>query len=382
MSELTPLREAVDTLAGRTSPPDFGELERRATRRGRRRVVMVAAATAAVVAGSALALSGLGDDRRSAPPVQQPKPVVVAVPVWYDANGLHRGHVVEKTPIKIGQPVTYDTLTGALALVRSGAVYVDGPVGDVWFHPWGGEPRIVGHNSEAGPGGDPNGDIAVWFEGSDADTLPAGPGELVVYDTAAGREISRTIQSHGVAYSYRQLLSAGNEFLQVSAERVVWSSGHDLYSHDVRSRTTSVVKAPGILEPLDVHDQIEVFWEDLGASSNVVLRVPGRADERFSDMSPDVLLSPSGNYLLALESTETPPAAVMIDTRTGELWRLPKNVYPVIAWSYGDLAMVDNDGTRPIGERADVAVKLLACDAARRACEPLPAERGFLLPTN
>ena len=38
MSEFTPLREAVDTLASRTPSPDFGELERRATRRGRRRV--------------------------------------------------------------------------------------------------------------------------------------------------------------------------------------------------------------------------------------------------------------------------------------------------------------------------------------------------------
>ena len=51
MSEFTPLREAVDTLASRTPSPDFGELKRRATRRGRRRVVMVAAAAAAVIVG-------------------------------------------------------------------------------------------------------------------------------------------------------------------------------------------------------------------------------------------------------------------------------------------------------------------------------------------
>ena len=53
MSEFTPLRAAVDTLAGRTPSPDFRELKRRATRRGRRRVAIVAAATAAVIAGSA-----------------------------------------------------------------------------------------------------------------------------------------------------------------------------------------------------------------------------------------------------------------------------------------------------------------------------------------
>ena len=72
MSEFTPLREAVDTLASRTPPPDFGELKRRATRRGRRRVVTVAVATAAVIAGSALAVSGLDDNRRTAP-AEQPK---------------------------------------------------------------------------------------------------------------------------------------------------------------------------------------------------------------------------------------------------------------------------------------------------------------------
>jgi Tol biopolymer transport system component len=73
MSEFTPLREAVDTLASRTPSPDFGELKRRATRRRRRRVAMVAAATAAVIAGSALAVTGLDDGRRTAP-VVQPNP--------------------------------------------------------------------------------------------------------------------------------------------------------------------------------------------------------------------------------------------------------------------------------------------------------------------
>ena len=73
MSEFTPLREAVDNLASRSPSPDFGQLKRRATRRGRRRVAMVAAATAAVVAGSALAVTGLEDGRRTAP-VVQPNP--------------------------------------------------------------------------------------------------------------------------------------------------------------------------------------------------------------------------------------------------------------------------------------------------------------------
>lgn len=81
MSEFTPLREAVDFLASRSPSPDFGELKRRATRRGRRRLVMVAAATAAVIAASALAVTPLNDDRQSAP-VEQPKPVVAATNGW------------------------------------------------------------------------------------------------------------------------------------------------------------------------------------------------------------------------------------------------------------------------------------------------------------
>lgn len=70
MSELTSLREAVDSLAGGSLPPDFDSLRRRATRRRRTRVVLVAAAAATVV-GSTLAVTGLLDDRRAAP-VEQP----------------------------------------------------------------------------------------------------------------------------------------------------------------------------------------------------------------------------------------------------------------------------------------------------------------------
>jgi hypothetical protein len=71
MSELTNLREAVDSLADRAAPLDLAALEGRATRRGRRRVVLVAAAAAAVIAGSAVTVTGPDDDR-TAPPIEQP----------------------------------------------------------------------------------------------------------------------------------------------------------------------------------------------------------------------------------------------------------------------------------------------------------------------
>jgi hypothetical protein len=158
-------------------PSDDVWRRRRRGRRNRGLVVGAAAAAVAVVLGVTVAVRA--QDRAGSDGV-----VVGDVPVWYDADGLHRGDVVEQTPVEIGE-LNGDTMMGALALVRSGAMYLDPATGDVWFHPWGGEPRIVGQNSEAGPGGDPSGDIAVWFEGSEA--LNGGPGELVVYNTAAGR---------------------------------------------------------------------------------------------------------------------------------------------------------------------------------------------------
>ena len=292
------------------------------------------------------------------------------MPVWYDAKGLHRGDVVESTPVELVQPDRPGSVSpqnAALALVRSGAVYLDPAAGDVWFHPWAGAPRVVGHDSKAGPGGDPNSDIAVWFEGSDP--LNATPGELVVYDTAAGREISRTLQKEGVADcsgTCGDHFPAGNGFLQVSTERVVWTSWTQRYSHDLRTRSTSEVKTPEASHLADVHDDVEVLVE----RGDVVLTVPGRAEQRYPELESHLRLSPSGNHVLAVEGTEDRHAAAIVDIGSGELWRVPSDAYAWIAWSYGDIALVDTEA------------ELLACDASRRTCERLPAERPILMPTN
>jgi hypothetical protein len=227
----------------------------------------------------------------------------------------------------------------------------------VWFHPWGGEPRIVGHDSKQGPGGDPNGDTAVWFDDS----------MLVVYDTASGREIARTRQPGNTVEDLTgDHNPAGNSFLQVSAERVVWRSYTDVSSYDVRTGITSRTGVPEDPWLNDVHDQIEVLNDD-----GVVLRVPGRADQRIPALEgPRVRLSPTGSYALGVEATKTRHAAAILDTSTGELWQVPPNAYPSIAWSYGSLALVDIENA------------LLACDAVRRTCMNLPAERPFLMPTN
>jgi Tol biopolymer transport system component len=73
MSDFTPLREGIDRLAGRAPLPEFGDLQRRVSRRRRtRRVAIGAAVVAAVVVGSPLALTTLGNQRTV--PADQPYP--------------------------------------------------------------------------------------------------------------------------------------------------------------------------------------------------------------------------------------------------------------------------------------------------------------------
>lgn len=73
MSEFTPLREIVKDLAGRSLPPDFGELQHRATRRGRRRVATIAATSLVVlVAASGAVATGTLRGTDEPAPVGEP----------------------------------------------------------------------------------------------------------------------------------------------------------------------------------------------------------------------------------------------------------------------------------------------------------------------
>lgn len=92
MSDFTPLREEVDSLAGSSPLPEFGELKRRASRRRRtRRVGIGAAVIAAVIVASPLAFAAL-DYQRTAPPVEQPKPIPksAAAPNGWIAVGTYQ----------------------------------------------------------------------------------------------------------------------------------------------------------------------------------------------------------------------------------------------------------------------------------------------------
>lgn len=341
--------DAVATPAlAANEPPRTNPIIRR-SRRGR-----IAAGLAAL---TVLALAGIGlaiADKNApvAPPLaldEDPTPTSVpGAPVWYDARGLHHGDDLEPTPVSLIRPADG---WGALALVRSGAVYTEPSSGDVWFHPWDGEPRIVGHNSSVGPGGDPNGDTAAWFDRS----------QLVVYDTAAGREISRTPDLPAVFVKSGDHYTLGNGFLQVSAEHVVWAGVSDQYRYDLLTQTLSAV--PG---PTDVHDGVEIS----GSAAGLVLTVPGRPAERYPHLEPHARLSADGDHVLAVEGTDERHAASIVDTRTGEVWPVPRDAFPSITWSYDDIALIDTEGA------------VLACDAVRRTCERLHPSGPFLLPTN
>lgn len=350
MSELTPLREAVETLVARRPFPDFRELEVRASRRGRRRVLLVAVATVAIVAGAVLAVLDPGGGRRPEPLVPL-EPVVGSGPVWFDAEGLHRGGVVEPVSVQVGVGRPGDKLlTGALALVRTGAVYLDQTSGDVWFHPWGGKPRVIGHGSTLGPGGDPTGDTAAWFDSAD----------LVVFDTVSNRELARATQGDPLGPLCCEHRPSGTAFLEVSAERVVWASPTRAYSFDVGTGSTSVVPVE------DVQDGVSITE----APGGLTLRSPGRPDRLLTGLEAFGRLSPSGRFLLAVELTKARHGALVVDTRTGERWRIPNDSYPGITWSYGDIAMVElRDGA------------LLACYPLLRVCRTIPAVGPWLLPT-
>ncbi|HVQ89316.1 MAG TPA: hypothetical protein VMT88_14155 [Actinomycetes bacterium] len=342
-------RRTVATFEASTNVAhDYDRLVDR--RRWQRRNHTLALAAAVVVAVFAVLFVQSSLSADSTPQPMEPVPGIDIgdVPVWYDNAGLHRGDVVEQTPVELRQLHEGEFIEeGALALVRTGALYLDPATGDVWFHPWGGEPRIVGHNSAEGPGGDPNGDVAAWFEGN----------ELVVYDTAAGRELSRTTQSQtvsdcdGLCAEHFQ----GNRFLLVSDERVVWAggpSGDVTYSFDIRTLKTLRADEPN-------------------PGSAFVLGLPGPAEDAYDGLEVG-RPSPSGNYVLGVEPGKE-HLSVIVDTKTGAWWRIPNSGDPHVTWSYGDVVVVDLE---------DRNGGMIACDASRRTCERLPAEPPSLIPTN
>ena len=372
-------RRTVATFEASTNvAQDYDRLVVR--RRAQRRNRTFALAAAVVVAVFAVLFVQSNLAANSTPQPMEPVPGIDIgdVPVWYDDAGLHRGDVVEQTPVKLVLKAKKgeDPRAGVLALVRTGAVYSDPATGDVWFHPWGGEPRIVGHDSVAGPGGDPNGDIAAWWDN----------GDLVLYDTAAGRELSRTPVMAAPARCQPFCMEhfRGNGILQVSSDRVVWQAlpmGNYTDIFDVQTGDSSDFTGT----VLDVHDDAWLYY---GAKrvpggrlpDSLILKEPGQAGERHPELATRGRFSPSGAYVLSVYADSARKSgAAILNTGTGEVWHVPHSGWPWLAWSYGDIALVETQIWSSGNYRAG---GLLACDASRDTCETLPAESPFLVPTN
>jgi hypothetical protein len=373
------LADAVHQVGDRLVVPEVDLVAVRSQARAdRRRTVsmLVAAAVAAVAAAIVAAASLVGGLKLGAPaPAAPPNGVVAgAVPVWYDAAGLHRGNIVEATPVDL-LPAGSNQPEHGLALVRGGALYRDPATDDVWFHPWGGQPEVVGEDVVAGPGGDPEGDLAAWFEGA----------ELVVYDTAHGRESSRVVVAPVVRRSGYGHGVGDNGFVHVSGTEVVWrgTNGEPSVVHriDVQTGRSSLLwpTEPGSARELaDTHGSTRLWLEPVKGEQVPVVEIAGRQQLRLDGRGLVGLpsLSSDGQLLLSATGPYEVHGVAIADVRNGETWQLPvSGSYAWAAWSYGDVALVTvtRDGAMQ---------PLLACVASTRTCEELPPQGGVLLPTH
>jgi hypothetical protein len=174
MSDFTPLREAIDTLATRAPSPDFGELERRATRRGRRRVTMVAvAAVAAIVVGATVATGVLDGVDRVGPVVDpttrspEPSPAPASPttssgpPTAPEESFVGERYRTLRETLEVSGWTVRDTAAGKPeALIRCAGNWMDGPGG-----------RSAGHN--LGLTVNPEEPPVGWAEEIDGFTSPA-----------------------------------------------------------------------------------------------------------------------------------------------------------------------------------------------------------------
>ncbi|HVE99320.1 MAG TPA: hypothetical protein VNA12_09085 [Mycobacteriales bacterium] len=363
----------VADVAGRTRAPGARSAVARARRRAAGTTVMVVAAVALVAVSVSSLVRGPTTDS-----TLSPSPAGLDVgeqAVWYDDLGLHRGDVLERPAVRLS--AASEDRGAVLTLVRTGALYLDATRDEVWFHPWGGDPRVVGRRAAHGPVGDHDGDLAAWFEGS----------HLVVLDTAAGRELAR-VDTPGVARGTSgDHLDDANGILQVSANAVVWLTGDVARRFDVTTktiRTLPATSAPaewtdgisGILT--DVHDGTELWsWGLADTGAGLSVRRDGAERKLTAFVSTSGRLSPDGRFLLAVTRDLHAPA--FVDLASGGIFRGPRPTpegYSWIAWSHGDTALILL--TPDVQQQAGT---LYACRAERRRCDALPSSGNVVLPS-
>lgn len=366
------------------------------------RTSSVAAGVALALALTGSALTGCGggtSDKPSSAPLTPtpsatptPAPPAEPLPVWYDADGLHHGDAVEKTAVPLLS--VPGTTQPHLALVRTGALYRSAKTGEVWFHPWGGEPRVVGRSTAAGPGGDAEGDVAVWFNGW----------HLVVYDTARGEVLSRTREVAGVEQSSdsAEHVGHGNGWVHVSSAQVVWQSPDGLGRRDLVKGTSELAWRPRPATPSAPHtfhgppgtqpvvvgarfvdvSETSAAWTqqrgDEGEQNEFIVDVAGTAGSRIlTGLEWPGRLSPDGSWLLTAEIADGTHGAAFTDLRTGEVWKpFAKATYAWFSWAYGDVAVI----LTSTNVRAQRTWTLQSCSASRRTCEPMQTRGDVVLP--
>ena len=329
-------------------------------------LIAAAAALMTVTVVATVLLARPGSPSGGGPDPEPPRHVdAPRVPVWYDDAGLHRGTEVYDVPVDLlgGPPQA----THALALAGNGALYLDPSSGEVWFQPWEGSPRVVGHGSRHGPGADPDGTTAAWFDGD----------ELVVFDTGRGVELARAATPEPVTGGSEHLL--GNGFRYIDTDEVVWAATPNVFRYDLESGDIDVTWRPGVVTPVrafvrDRHDGW-LAWADLTSDGARVTRLSGEPVASFAAPERSAQLSPDGRYLLA--STQVGGhRAVVGEVPTGEVWfPSAEDAYPWLGWSYGNIAMVVQD-------RDGEGDTLLGCDVEARQCTRLSHSGGVLLPTS
>jgi hypothetical protein len=296
-------------------------------------------------------------------------------PVWWDAAGLHRGDLVEPTavPLRTDEGAIGGAATRHLALVRTGALYRDHRDGRVWFHPWGGSPRVVGRSTAAGPGGDPESDVAAWFDGA----------ELVLYDTARDEVLSRTREPVGVSdrAEYAEHVGHGNGWVHVSPTQVVWRYGGDM-SYAVARRDLVAETSQSPWQPRPSSGAARRFVD---LSSHTAAWVGGAAhagagtfaydsDETEGTTVIDAVLeypgrlSPDGWWLLTAEIDDGAHGVAFSDLRSGETWKpFDEATYAFFSWAYGDVAVMRTQLQVTNGPWV-----LTSCSASTRSCVELP----------
>ena len=308
-----------------------------------------------------------------------------AAPVWWDADGLHRGDLVVETSVQPEVEVLDGPVVRRLALVRSGAVYRDGRTGRVWFHPWGGDPHAIGRSTAAGPGGDPEGDLATWFDGQD----------LVVYDTARDEVVSRSTEVVAVSPSaeYAEHVGHGNGWVHVSPTQVVWRYGgparYELARRDLATGTTEVSWRP---RPMS-GDRVgpDLSFVDLG--SRAAVWAGGRTDDGSGTIHYDTAdsdrtttvdllleypgrLSPDGAWLLTAEIADGTHGVAFTELGSGETWKaFEESTYAFFSWAYGDVAVMLTNRRAPEGPWT-----LISCRPTTRTCVEVDTRGGVALP--